>query len=164
MSPFDGFAAEVRLAARRLLATPPFLIFAVFSLAIGIGVTTAVYSILYSLVWKPLGISEPDRVVLVASRDPALAGRTLVSYPDFQDLRASIRTLSVVGASARFYQTIVTPDASDALDGEAVSGEYFRALGVVTVIGRTIQPADDEAAARVVVLRPGTSRTHDGSC
>jgi putative ABC transport system permease protein len=152
MSPFDGFGTDLRLAARRLLATPQFLIFAVFSLAIGIGVTTSVYSILYSLVWRPLGISEPDRVVLVATPDAALTGRMYVSYPDFEDLRASTRTLSIVAASARFYQTIVTPEASDVLEGEAVSGEYFRAAGVVPVIGRTIQPTDDESAARVIVL------------
>ncbi len=150
--PFHGLEGDLRLATRRLLATPQFLIFAVLSLAIGIGVTTSVYSILYSLIWKPLGLSDPDRVVLVATRDAGLSGRMYLSYPDFQDLRASTRTLSVIAASSHFYQTLVTPEASDALEGEAVTGEYFRTTGVGAIIGRTIQPSDDDSGARVLVL------------
>lgn len=152
--PFHGLAGDFRLATRRLLATPQFLIFAVLSLAIGIGVTTGVYSVLYSLIWKPLGIVNAHRVVFVAA--PGSGGqalsRTLVSRPDFDDLRAAQRSFIALAASAPFYQTLVTPAASDALEGEAVTGDYFRTLGVEPIAGRSLQPRDDETAARVVVL------------
>jgi predicted permease len=152
--PFHGLAADFRLATRRLLATPQFLIFAVLSLAIGIGVTTGVYSVLYSLIWQPLGIVDAHRVVFVAA--PGSGGqpisRTLVSRPDFDDLRAAQRSFTTLAASAPFYQTLVTPAVSDALEGEAVTGDYFRTLGVEPIVGRSLQPRDDETAARVVVL------------
>jgi hypothetical protein len=57
--PLHGIGADVRLAARRLLATPQFLIFAVVSLGVGIGVTTASYSLLQALVRKPIAVTDP---------------------------------------------------------------------------------------------------------
>jgi putative ABC transport system permease protein len=151
--PLHGLGGDVKLAARRLLATPQFLIFAVLSLAIGIGVTTSVYSILYSLVWKPIGVAEPSRVMrLSGPGSRGGPGRMYLSTPDFEDLKASARTFSALTGSARFYQALVTPESSEALEGEAVTGEYFRALGVSAALGRTIQPRDDETAARVIVL------------
>ena len=143
----------MRLACRRLLATPQFLIFAVLSLAIGIGVTTSVYSILYSLIWKPIGIADPTRVVVIAG--PGATGtsmRTLLSRPDFDDVHASLRSFTAIGASGPFYQNLVTPDVSDAVEGEAVTGDYFASVGVPAALGRTIEPRDDEGAARVIVL------------
>jgi putative ABC transport system permease protein len=145
---------DIRIAVRRLLATPQFLAFAVLSLGIGVGVTTAVYSILYSLVWKPIEIADPERVVFISNPEigQSAAPRAYLSRPDFEDLRTSSRTLSSVAASAFFYQTLVKPDSSEALEGEAVSGDYFKTVGVPAILGRTIQPRDDETAARVIAL------------
>jgi predicted permease len=152
---------DIRVAIRRLWATPQFCIFAVLSLSIGIGVTTAAYSILYSLIWKPVTVANPSRVVFIAN--PAIGQasplRASVSKPDFEDLRRSVHSLEPIAASAFFYQTLVTPDSSEALEGEAVSGDYFRAAGVPVVLGRAIQPADDETAREVIVLSHRVWRT-----
>ncbi len=57
----QGFGNDLRLASRRLLATPMFTIFAIVSLAVGVGVTTAVYSVVDRIFWKDLGIADRDR-------------------------------------------------------------------------------------------------------
>src|SRR5262245_23474300 len=151
--PFHGLWSDVVVAGRRLAATPQFLAFAALSLAIGIAVTTAVYSILYSIVWKPLGIADEDRVVVVSAPvQGTTMMRTIVSLRDVEDLHLAARSFAALGASGPFYQNLVTPDASDAIEGEAVSGEYFRTLGVTAAQGRTIEPRDDAVGARVMIL------------
>src|SRR6185436_5775628 len=100
--------------------------FAVVSLGVGFGVTTAAYSILQALVRKPIAVSDPSRLVVVTT--PGYAGRRIwqgaVSRPDFEDLRASQTSFKAIAASAPFSQTFAGPAASEILDGEAVSSNY----------------------------------------
>jgi hypothetical protein len=81
--------ADLRLAARRLLATPLFTLFAVLSLAFGVAVTTAVYSVVDSIFLRDAGARDPDRVVIVVSLYDGLIVNGSISLPDFQDLRAA---------------------------------------------------------------------------
>jgi putative ABC transport system permease protein len=150
-----GFVGDLRLAARRLRATPFFLVFAVLSLAVGVSITIASYAVVETLFWMPLGIPEPERVVVIA--DPPQAGAKIrhaasVTAEDFAELRSSQRTLTHVAAAMRFGATLVTPSGGDSLSGEAVSGEYFSVVGISAAIGRTIQAQDDERSAPVIVL------------
>src|SRR3989442_1768316 len=143
---------DLRLAARRLLATPLFTIFAVLSLAIGVAVTAAVYSVVDSIFLRDAGARDPDRVVFVVS---PYDGRLLtgsISWPDFQDLRAAQTSFSSVSASASFSPAVTSFSTTELLAAEAVEGAYFSTLGVSPAIGRTIQPAADVSAARVAVL------------
>ena len=143
---------DIRLVLRRLGATPLFTVFAILSLAIGVAITTAVYSIVDSVLLRGLGVREPDRVAIVAT---PYSGRLLagtVSAPDFHDLRAAQTSFSHMAASATLIRRVALPSATQMLMGEAVSGSYFATLGVSAARGRAIQPADDDGAARVVVL------------
>ena len=143
---------DIRLALRRLGATPLFTVFAILSLAIGVAITTAVYSIVDSVLLRGLGVREPGRVAIVAT---PYSGRLLagtVSAPDFHDLRAAQTSFSHMAASATLIRRVALPSATQMLMGEAVSGSYFAALGVSAARGRAIQPADDDGAARVVML------------
>lgn len=133
-----GFSLDLRLAARRLLATPLFTLFAVLSLAIGVAVTTASYSVVDSIFLKDLGIRDPEE-------------------PDFQDLHAAQTSFSRVSASASFYPAVTSSSTTELLAAEAVDGAYFATLGVIATIGRPIQTGDD--LARVVVLSDGLWRT-----
>ena len=159
--PFHGLGADVRLAARRLAATPQFLIFATLSLAVGLGVTTAMYSILYGLVWRPIAIADPSTAVFVCP--PGRAGqpqmRALLSDTDFTDLRREQRTMAAVAASRSFAQPLVAPATTDLIEGEAVTGDYFRVAGVTAQRGRLIGQEDDGASAGVIVLSDRTWRT-----
>jgi putative ABC transport system permease protein len=143
---------DLRLAARRLLATPLFTVFAVLSLAIGVAVTTAVYSVVDSIFLRNAGARDPDRVVIVVSPYDGLFVNGSISLPDFQDLRAAQTSFTSISASASFTPAVASSFTTELLAAEAVDGAYFSTLGVSPAMGRTIQPADDAGAARVVVL------------
>jgi putative ABC transport system permease protein len=143
---------DIRLALRRLGATPLFTAFAILSLAIGVAITTAVYSIVDAVFLRGPGIREPDRVAVIVT---PYSGRLLtgtVSEPDFRDVQAAQTSFSHLSASAMFVRRVTSPAATQMLIGEAVSGSYFATLGVGAALGRTIQPSDDTGAARVVML------------
>jgi putative ABC transport system permease protein len=145
-------ANDIRLALRRLGATPLFTAFAILSLAAGVAITTAVYSIVDSVFMRGLGIREPDRVAVVVEPQ---SGRLLpgtVSEPDFRDLQASQTSFSHVAASATSVRRVAFPSGAQMVIGESVSGSYFATLGVRAALGRAIQPADDDGAVRVVML------------
>jgi hypothetical protein len=80
--------SENNRRAKYLAGSPIFLIFAVVSLAIGLSVTTAAYSILYAL-WKPVVVHEADRVVMVTTPWSAPRWILVMSSPDFDDLRGA---------------------------------------------------------------------------
>ncbi len=142
-------------AARRLRATPVFTIFAVASLALGVGATTAVYSAVHSLMWRPTGVQDAHRVVvLTAVQGAARTTQWLgaASRQDFEDLRGIQTTSEGLAASAAIGSTLTDEGLAEALQIEAVTAEYFRALGVAASLGRTIQPADDAPSGPAVVV------------
>jgi predicted permease len=141
----------LRRAWRRLSAAPLFTLFAVVSLSVGIGVTTAVYAVILSITRLGLEVPAPDRVALLVgtgASDGRPTFHSLVSRADFEDLRVAVR--APIAASAGFYQT-VGDAASELAVGEAVTGRYFAVLGLAPHLGRLLQPADD-ASPRVVVI------------
>lgn len=147
---------DFRLALRRLRMAPGFTVFAVVSLALGIGVSTAIYSAVRTLFWMPLGIAEPDRLMSFAQ-----AGRVTgsISWPDFIDVRAQQSSFSSLAATRRLQIGAAIDDTVEAALGESVSGDYFAALGVTPLHGRLLQPLDETVAARVVVVSEAFWRT-----
>ncbi len=154
-----GLSVDLGLAARRLLAAPLFSIFAVLSLAVGVGVTTAVYSVVDAIFLRDLGFRDPDRVAFVVTPYDGRFLQGSISEPDFQDLRSAQVSFSSVSSSAPFSPAVTSASTTELLAGEAVDGAYFSTLGVGAAIGRIIQPADDAGAARVVVLSHSLWRT-----
>ena len=143
---------DIRLALRRLGATPLFTTFAILSLAVGVAITTAVYSIVDAVFLRGLGIHEPDRVAVIVT---PYSGRLLtgtVSEPDFRDVQTAQTSFSHVAASATFVRRLALPSVTEMVIGESVSGSYFATLGVGAKLGRTIQPSDDAGGGRVVML------------
>jgi predicted permease len=160
----NGLSGDLKLGARRLAAAPLFTTFAVLSLALGVGITTAVYSVVDSILWKELGIHEPDEVVLVAAPQfGRYNARGIISQPDFKDLREAQKSFSSITASYLVHPAVETSAGTELLPAEAVDGWYFSTLGVRAAKGRTIQPADDSPAAAVVVLSHSLWRTRFGA-
>ena len=147
-----GLWRDLWLAARRLAATPLFTTFAVLSLALGVGVTTAVYSVVDSVFLKGLGILEPGRVVFVVTAQDARLTHDLISDRDLDALRERQRSFLNVAAFMDISAAVASPVTTEELPGEAVDGAYFSTLGVRTIVGRAIQSSDERAAARVAVL------------
>ena len=147
---FGGFGHDVKVASRRLLATPMFTAFAMVSLALGVGVTTAAYSVVERVFWSDLGIRHSDGLVLVGR--PGRSEPELVSAPDFEDLRAAQSSFTELAASAPIYTPVLAPIGTEIQRGEAVDGAYFRLLGIQPIIGRVIGSDDDQKGTPVVVI------------
>jgi predicted permease len=150
--PLLGIGSDLKLAARRLAATPLFLAFAVLSLSIGVAVPTTVYSTLYELMWRPVGVERPGDVVLVSSGASSSRWRVLASVPDFEDLQRTQQSFAAIAAFTSFGQPLTAASVSEVVDIEAVSGRFFDVVGVPPLVGRLLQPADQDRSAAVVVL------------
>jgi len=144
---------DARYALRRLRRNPGFTIFAILTLALGIGATTAVYSAVYSIVLRPHGIRDVDEVVNIYHKKPPGSGPMLwLSWPDYQDLQKQQTQFSHITAWATFRNAVIGPGPAERIVGEMVGGEYFEVLRVRTQMGRPLQPADDRPDAPAVVV------------
>ena len=135
---------DLRYAVRMLGKSPGFTAVAVLTLALGIGVNTAVFSITNALLIRPLPISEPDELVLLKRFRPESTRPTFsISYPNFVYFRDHNTVFTDMAASGAV-QLIWRQDETDrALTGYAVSGNYFDALGVPLARGRAFRPEED---------------------
>jgi predicted permease len=137
---------DVRYAVRMLSKSPGFLLVAVLTLALGIGANTAIFSIVNSLLLRPLPVPEPDRLVTISSDFAVRFGFTAGAgwnYPMWDRLRQ--RAEAFDGALAFTAETFNLAQAGERqpVDGLYVSGEFFTTVGVPALLGRTFTPADD---------------------
>lgn len=145
-------AANLRFALRRLAAAPLFTIFSVISLAVGIGATTAVYSVVRTVTGPPPGVREADRLARIFHFPQGSLPIVAFSWPDFEALRArqtafeNIAGWRFIGASY-----MVGTQASSGWV-EAVTGNYFETLGVRPAAGRVLRPDDDEPESPPVAV------------
>jgi predicted permease len=142
----DGLVKDLRYAARKLRKDRGFTAAALLTLAAGIGLNTAVFSIVNAVLLKPLPVAEPGRLVNVYTNDTAatVMAEMPLAYPDFQDLTGSTTLASLAGYS--WVDLVLEVDGnSEVVVGELVTGDYFATLGVVPAGGRMISPMDDAA-------------------
>jgi len=146
---------DLRLAVRSLVQRPGFAAVAIVTIALGMGVNSAIFSIVDAVLLRPLPYAEPSRLVRVWSANPRGIARNSVSPPDFADLRAqAVNSFGLEGLAA-----FTTGDAStlngigDAqrLASSTVSPELFELLGVRAVQGRALI-ADDASGDAVIVI------------
>ena len=145
----------LRLAFRMLRKNPGFTVVAVCSLAIGIGATSASFSIADVLLMRPLPVPEPSRVVAVTpAKMGAFGADSAISYPDYRDFRDANRSFDGLIASS-LWAFGFSPDATavpKTTYGAYVSGNFFRTLGVQPALGRAFLESEDQAAGRAAVV------------
>jgi len=136
---------DVRFGIRTLLKSPGFTLVAVVSLALGIGLNTAIFSVVNVLLLRPVPmVKEQGRVVWL---------RASISYPDYRDYEQQTQSfagLAVVTGTSEF--SLTQSSEPELITGEYVSANYFDVLGVGTLSGRTFQRQEGEAPTPVVVL------------
>jgi len=142
----------LRLAVARLIATPLFTIFSIVSLAAGVAVTTAVYSVVDTLLLADLGVADPERTAVLVTPFSGQSQRSSISETDFEDLRRAQTSFSMLSAAAAIQPAIAANGNAEVAITEAVDGAYFATLGIGAARGRVLQPADDVTGARVAVL------------
>jgi len=156
---------DFRYAARSLRNTPGFTAVAVLTLAFGIGATTAIFSLVYGVMLRPLPFPQPDQLVDVWE----LPDRTdpdqmhLVSPPNFIDFREQSETFEGFAAFVFRFVNVTGGDAPERLDGLMVSPNFFDVLGVEAIQGRTFVLDGDAAAQPTVVLGQGLWQRRYGS-
>ena len=146
---------DIRYALRMLLRTPGFTAVALISLALGIGVNSAVFSLADALVLRPLPVPSPSDVLTISDAAADIAAGSLgrISYPDFLDLRD--KNQSFEGLIAAVYSPVGLAQQRDALPqlrlALTVSGNYFRVLRVEPALGRSFSPDEDRVPGRDAV-------------
>jgi predicted permease len=146
---------DVRLAIRMLAKERWFSAVAVLSLALGIGANTTIFSLLNTLMLRPLPVREPQQLVQFMSAYPGEPRRNGFQYAHYQRVRDGSTTLSdVFGfAPARFTIGLEGSD-THVVSAEYVTGNFFSALGVESALGRVLRTQDDGmgGGAAVAVL------------
>jgi hypothetical protein len=150
----DILIQDIRYAARKLMRTPSFTIIAVTTLALAIGATTAVFSIVNGVLLKPLPFRQPDEIMKIgsSSREGKLVH---MSVPDFIDYRE--QTHSFVGMAQiqdrNSANLSIAGSDPKRLNSAAVGARFFDLLGTRMTLGRGFAAGEDGTAApRVVVL------------
>jgi putative ABC transport system permease protein len=154
---------DIRFAARSFLRAPRFTIPAVLALALGIGATSAIFSVIRGVVLRPLPYSQPDRIVAVFESN-ARRNRNVIASGNFVEWRARNRSFSYLGMTGPMRLNLVVGDQPEEVAGMMASSDVFPALGVQPAIGRAYGPAEDEEGNdRVIVVSHDFWRTRLGS-
>jgi predicted permease len=149
---------DLRFSARSFLRSPSFTATAVLSLALGIGATTALYSLLDQVVLRALPVDHPERLVLIDwigfQNAETMGTNNLMSYPICQDLQQQKEFFDGVFCRAATTINLSTSGEPKLTSAELVSGAYFSVLGVNPALGRLLTVDDDQApgSSPVVVL------------
>lgn len=146
----DRLAQDVRYALRVLRRSPVFTASAVLTLALGIGANAAIFSVMYGLLWRPLPVREPERLVQYGLRTTEF--QAALSYPGFEAIRKSVRTTEGLFTwNSSEFTTGWGVDARE-ITGAVASGDVFRTLGVTARVGRLFGPEDDKAGSPLVCV------------
>jgi len=135
---------ELRFAMRSLLRAPLATAVMIAILAAGIGLNTAVYSVLYGILLRPYPYASPERIVRIASapvKDPG--NRVGVSLPDFEDFRHDARTVQDLSAWSTERINLIDDGVAVPVDAGVISPGLFATLGVKLSIGREFLPQED---------------------
>jgi putative ABC transport system permease protein len=151
----SNFWLDLRHAVRMLLKNPGFAAAAVLCLTLGIGATTGIFSVVNAVLLRPLGYSQPQRLVRIYTEFPTFPNgglrRFWTSAPEFLDLRRDLKSWDSIDAWANTGANIAGITQPARVTASYVSGGLLNALGVSPMMGRLITPADDEPTAPVVV-------------
>lgn len=160
-----GLSQDVRHTFRGFRRSPGYAVLAIFTLAIGIGVTTAVFGLANWVLLRPLPqVSDPDRLVTVQMRS-GMQG-TGISVPNLHDLESAAPAFSSLAGHAGIGLNVAAPDADpEALQGEAVTADYLSTLGTRPQLGRQITPeeAESPSPSRVALISDDLWRSMYGA-
>jgi len=144
--------ADARYAVRTFLKNPGFTLFAMLTLALGLGANVAIFSFVDGLLLKPLAYPEPERIVQIWEKPPR-GLRNGVSALNFLDWRDQASSFSAMAARTGDAYTLTGLGEPRQVRAAVVSASYFDVLGVRAALGRTFAPDEDRPGRnRVIVL------------
>ncbi|MGH9346524.1 MAG: ABC transporter permease [Vicinamibacterales bacterium] len=155
---------DLTIAVRSFVRTPRFTAPAVLALALGIGSTSAIFSVIYGVLLKPLPYRDPDRIVVVwESNVKRNRPRNVIGAANFQAWRERNRSFEHLGMVGPARLNVMLGGQPEEVAGLVASSDVFRALGVTPAMGRTYDAREDEDGNdQVMLLGHGFWRTRLG--
>ncbi len=147
----DTFFQDVRFAVRMLLKSPGFTVVALLTLALGIGVNAALFSIVNGVLLNPLPYKEPSKLAAIYQRAFDFQ-KSSISYLNFLDWQANNRTFESIAAYRTDNFNLTGMGEASRVRGDMISWNFFPTLGINPIAGRNFKPEDDRAGATPVVI------------
>ena len=152
-----GLRQDVRFALRQMWRAPAFTALAVLTMTLAVGATTAIFTIVDHVVFRPLPFPAPERLVALAGMDSTRAPIAYVSAADWLDWRAQGRTLAATALYRSHEMPYPVGDGTmvERVNMRDVSADFFTVLGAPMLVGRAFTAAELEARAPVAVVSEG---------
>jgi predicted permease len=157
----SDLSGDLRYAVRGLRRSPLFAVIAVLTLALGIGATTAIFTLIDQVVWRRLPVPDSGALVQIHQDGPHMGsnmGHWMNSYPMYVDFQQKGAPLSQVIARRTVSASLAVDTQTERVDAELVSGNFFSMLGVKPAVGRVFSSAEDD---RVFNGHPVVVLSHD---
>ena len=150
----DNLLQDLRYAFRMLFKSPGFTLLAIITLALGIGANTAIFSVIYSVLLKPLPYPQPERLVLLRERQLGLFEAGSLSYPNYLDWRAAQRSCTDIAMyrSSGFNLSAQGEGEPERVRGARVTANLLSVLELKPKIGRNFTEAEDQPGAPHVAM------------
>jgi predicted permease len=148
-----GIGSDIRFAVRSLTRTPSFTAISLLTLALGLGLGAAAFSVLDTVLIKPLPFPSPDRLVLVHATVPPNGRETdEITYLDANDLGRELRVFASAGVAIPYAATLSSFDPPERIEGLEISPSLFDTLGVQPMLGRSFTAAEGQTGPPNVVI------------
>lgn len=151
----NNFGHYLRNGARNLIKSPSFTLFAVLTLALGIGVNTAIFSVAHAILFRSLPFGDPDSLVMIWGNNPRLKlGRDKLptSVADFIDWREQNKSFQDLATFTTFSFALTEGDVPEKIDSALCSASFFSVLGTPAARGRVFVPGEDKAGNNHVAV------------
>jgi putative ABC transport system permease protein len=158
----EGLLQDIRYALRMLARSRGFTAVAVLTLALGIGANTAIFSVVSPILFERLPYPHANRIMVIW--DVFQGSRSDVTFHTYRELAARNRLFEALSILERWRPTMTGPNEPGRLEGQSVSANYFRVLGVSPMLGRGFQASDEvHHGPKVVLLSAGLWERRFGS-
>jgi putative ABC transport system permease protein len=148
----DAMIQDLRFAIRMLVKQPGFTLIAVSTLALGIGANTAIFSVVNTVLLRPLPYHEPERLVQIWEKKPD-SGNNVISPDNFMDWQKQATSFEGLSIYDVWLPAISTTGKTEQIVGISASPNFFSLLGVTPQLGRTFAPDEEKAGQdRVVII------------
>ncbi len=147
----ETLGQDVHYGLRVLRKNPGFTVVAILTLALAIGATTAIFSVLYAVLLRPLPYRDAGRLIVLNETTPKV-GTVSVSYPNFLDWRAASRTFAQMAAVRQVGINLAGVSQPERISGDAVSPAFLSMLGVRPFLGRDFYAAEENPGTAPVLL------------
>ena len=143
---------DLRYAIRVLAKSPGFTLVALLTLALGIGANTAIFTVVYGVLLRPLPFPQPDRIVQLAETYRTDSDEMALSWNELQHLREFGQLFEHIAGLTDVGYNLATGNEAEHVRGVPASSEYFQVLGVHPALGHDFLPEEDRGEGQRVAI------------